>query len=538
MKKIAARAEIVSIEEAANRNGLTYDEMMESAGKRVSEELISIFRDVSGIRVLVLAGTGNNGGDGLAAAYHLKQAGAEVGVYLSKNRGNDDANFNRAVEIGCSIQSASQDSDLGELKELASRAEIIVDALLGTGFSLPLRGAARNILKTVGEALEKRNHRPFIAAVDCPSGMEVDTGETAQEILDADVTITFAAAKQGFFTRGAAFLGQLKVVDIGIPAGLEEMESINTVMPEKSDIKELIPERPLDAHKGTFGKLLVIAGSVNYPGAAALAADAAYRIGAGLVTLAVPGNIQALIAPRLWEATWLLLPHEVGVIHESAVDVIRGQLKDYDACIIGPGLGREPSTRHFLDQLLFENKHQKAQIGFLHGSAGVKGSVSDLPPSVLDADGLNLLAEMPGWAEKLPGNCVLTPHPGEMSRLTGLDIGEIQQERVGTARSFSKKWGVVVVLKGAFTVVAEPGGDAAVIPIATPALARAGSGDVLAGVIGGMLAQGVEPFEAALAGAYLHGTAGKISMEVTGNAAGVIATDITELLPSAINEIS
>ncbi|MBN1267131.1 MAG: NAD(P)H-hydrate dehydratase [Anaerolineales bacterium] len=538
MRKIATRNEIIGLENAANKDGLSFDQMMENAGRSTAEEIISIFQDLHGYRILILIGGGNNGGDGLVAGRYLKNDGADVILYLSHARKSTDQNYKKIIDLNCTINEASNDSDFSSLREEIGKADILVDALLGTGFSLPLKGTVEKMLKVVQDELVSLPEKPFIVAVDCPSGLDIDTGEVADAVVNADITVSFAVAKHGFFKLpGAAMIGQLKIVDIGIQPDVEELSKIDIGIPEVEDIRGWMPSRPLDAHKGTFGKLLVIAGSVNFPGAAALTAIGAYRSGAGLVTMAVPGNIQHLIAPQLPEATWLLLPHEMGVIQENSMDVLSEQISLYQACVIGPGIGKETSTRIFLERLLFESGNQKSKIGFVHDGMAEKLSGRALPPSVIDADALNLLAELENWEDQIPQDCVLTPHPGEMARLTKLSIEDIQQNRIGAAREFSRKWRSVVVLKGAFTVVAHPEGNTVIIPLATPALARAGSGDVLAGTIGSLMAQGMEPFQAAVNGAYLHGIAGKIAYEVIGNAAGVIASDIADLLPAAINEI-
>ncbi len=538
MKKIATHEEIIAIEKSADRNGLSYGQMMENAGKKTAEVVYEKFPDMDGYRVVVLVGPGNNGGDGLVAAYYLKEHGANVTCFLSSQRGKTDKNYARAIDSGLVLNVMESKDDQEALETSVASADIIVDALLGTGFGLPMRDPVSAVLKVVRSGLDECKDRPFIVAVDCPSGLEVDTGRAAVESIPADLTVSFAVAKHGFFKLpGAALIGKLVITDIGIPIELEELSKITVEMPEETDIKAIIPQRPLDAHKGTFGKLLVIAGSVNYPGAAALAAASAYRAGAGLVTLAVPGNIQQLIAPGLFEATWLLLPHEVGVIHESAVDVIKRNLNNFQAVIVGPGIGREPITRSFLQRLLLDGVDNRKTIGFLH--EGSKGELSGgtLPPTVIDADGLNLLSEMPEWSKKLPVNTVLTPHPGEMARLTGLPIAEIQADRIAIAQNFSNEWGAVLVLKGAFTVVAEPSGRTAVIPMATPVLATAGTGDVLTGVIGSLMAQGVDPYQAAVAGAYIHGTAGLLCHDVNSSSIGVTASEICDFLPFAISQL-
>jgi NAD(P)H-hydrate epimerase len=302
----------------------------------------------------------------------------------------------------------------------------------------------------------------------------------------------------------------------------------------------MLPARPINAHKGTFGRALLVAGSANFPGAALLAGSGAYRVGAGLVTLATPSVIQGMLVGQLPEATWILLPHEMGVIAEPAADVLIQELKNYQAVLFGPGFGQEQATRKFIQHLLGQAGpiRRSGRIGFATDDDPPEGEQPGaiMPPCVVDADGLKLLKQMDDWPNLLPQHSILTPHPGEMSILTDVPIDEIQSDRVAAARQWAEAWNHVVVLKGAFTVVADPDGRAAVIPFATPALATAGTGDVLAGAIVGLLVQGLEPFEAAVAGCWLHGRAGEIAADWNGSEASVIAGDIAEGLIAALAE--
>jgi NAD(P)H-hydrate epimerase len=289
----------------------------------------------------------------------------------------------------------------------------------------------------------------------------------------------------------------------------------------------------LDAHKGTFGKAMVVAGSVNYTGAAYLAAAAAGRVGAGLVTLAAPERLYPVLAAKLTEATYLLLPHAMGVLAPSAVQVLHSHVAGYSALLLGPGLGREKETVRFVHQLLgvATSEHGRA-IGFQRREEPPPRRV-DLPPLVVDADALNALSEAKEWWTALPPGTILTPHPGEMGRLMGSDARTVNRDRVAVAAAMAAEWNQVIVLKGAFTVVAAPDGRTTVIPFANPVLATAGTGDVLAGSIVGLLAQGSQPFDAAVCGAYLHGLAGEIVADRVGDA-GALAGDLLPALPQAI----
>ncbi len=559
MVKVVTVEQMRAIEKATDAAGVSYDEMMQRAGRAVAEVVKQILGEESaGKRVAVLVGPGNNGGDGLVAARILRQeTQAEVGCYLLKPRAEDDKVFVAARDAGVFIAVAADDQRWRVLKNLVGAADVVIDALLGTGARLPITGDMEKLLKNAATALERlpfgsaepqvpilwpaapappTPRRPMIVAVDCPSGLDCDTGALDPLTIPADFTVTFAAVKRGQLAfPGAAAVGELIVADIGTPPDLPELTAIPVEMATGHGVGGLLPPRPRDAHKGTFGRVVVLAGSVNYTGAAVLAAEAAYRVGAGLVTLAVPEAIQPVLAAHLREATWLLLPHDMGVLNADALEVLHEEVGEYDALLLGPGLGRAEPVAEFV-RGFFEGPEQakKGSIGFV-APARAEGSASRLEvrsPLVVDADGLNLLAEIERWWELLPEGTILTPHPGEMARLSGLDRQAIQADRLGVAAQKAGEWGCVVVLKGAFTVVADPGGRVVVVPFATDALATAGTGDVLAGCIAGLLAQHVPPFEAAVAGAYLHGLAGRLAAErITSRA--VVAGDVLAALPAA-----
>jgi NAD(P)H-hydrate epimerase len=348
-----------------------------------------------------------------------------------------------------------------------------------------------------------------------------------------------AAIKQGLLKFPAFDLvGELLVADIGLAEDLPSWAKVRHHVADPEMIGAFLPARPDDAHKGTFGTALIAAGSVNYTGAALLAGKAAYRAGAGLVTLAVPAPLHGALAGQFPEATWIILPHEMGVVSASASDVLAKNLDRATALLVGPGFGLEDATREFMESLLKGGASARKSAGRL-GLVREAGSKEEqktvaLPPMVVDADGLKLLAKIDGWPKLLPADSVLTPHPGEMAVLTGLEKAVIQQDRLGTARKYAAQWGHVVVLKGAFTVIAASDGRTSVIPVATAALARAGTGDVLAGIIVGLRAQGVEAYEAAVAGAWIHAQAGIAAADRLGNTASVLAGDVLEAIPDVL----
>jgi NAD(P)H-hydrate epimerase len=535
--KIVSVAQMRAIEQAADASGLTYDQMMQNAGQSVAQAVRERFGPLSGKRIALLIGSGNNGGDGLVAGYHLARDGAEIIAYLTKPREEADVNFKRLKDMGVLLASAREDQRGRVLMKMMETADVVIDAVLGTGFELPLKGTAKQVLARAKGALEKARPRPIVVAVDCPSGLDCDSGEVAPEVIAADLTVTLAAAKPGLFRfPGAQYTGEVVIGDIGLKPGFELLEQVKLEMAEGAMVGALLPPRPLNAHKGTFGTLMVVAGSVNYPGAAGLAGLGAYRVGAGLVVMAVPSVIQDLLAPALPEAVWLLLPHDLGVINEDAAEILADHLPRASAMVLGPGFGLEEVTEDFLAAFLGA-RHHVAHFGLLPEEAGPAGEEAGMPTMVVDADGLKLVARLEKWWDLLPKPSVLTPHPGEMALISGMAKDEIQADRVTAARSMAERWGHVVVLKGAFTVIAGPDGRATLIPVATPALARAGTGDVLAGAIGGLLAQGLEPYDAAVAGAYLHARAGQLVAEELGGTASVLAGEVAHALPDALIEV-
>jgi hydroxyethylthiazole kinase-like uncharacterized protein yjeF len=553
------------LEQRANEGGLSYAQMMESAGRLTAREILRVARrdreSLDGMRIVVLVGPGNNGGDGLVAAHHLSGMGALVSCYIWQREVADDANFRRIEADGLPVIWAEDDAGFEALRTLLAGANVVVDALLGVGVSRPIGGLLAEILQATRQALAEREEPaglvepvplspavpgPLVVAVDCPTGLDCDSGALDPAALPADLTVTFAYPKTGLLRfPGAEAVGEMAVADIGIPpelAGDVALELATAAM-----IRAWLPDRPRSAHKGTFGRALIVAGSVNYVGAAALAGAAAMRVGAGLVTMALPSPIQAAVAAQVAEVTYLLLPHDLGVIAAGAVPVLQGKMAGYEALLVGPGLTHESEAVAFVHALLgLHGRERKGRIGFVGSSPVEEAEQSSLPPLVIDADGLNALADAGEWWTALPPDTILTPHPGEMARLMGgsnirheagqTTVQEIQADREGTARRMAAHWSVVVVLKGAFTVVAAPDGRTVVLPFANPGLATAGSGDVLSGAIAGLRAQGVGAFEAAVSAAYLHGLAGELARADLGDM-GLVAGDLVGRLPLALRRV-
>ena len=591
--KLVNVEEMRRIERLTDARGQSYAAMMEKAGWSVTTLALTMQLMGSGNRVLVLVGPGNNGGDGLVAAHYLREVDCDLTLYVWKRDVKGDVNFSRLKRRrrGMAILWADNDPDFSKLRAEVRQTSLVIDALLGTGVTRPLEGQLAELLAVVKEELAIRNqaqtdaqaamsavaaliprfpltealgappmpsslwYSPWsgpqddlrharaqdyesddwadeadefdeelppwptvpVLAVDCPSGLNCDTGALDPAAIPATVTVTFAFPKWGHLQYpGAGACGLLGVVDIGVPADLTE--SLQVELVERAGAVALLPGRPQDAHKGTFGKALVVGGSSLYTGAPALSGSSASRTGAGLVTVAIPQELQPALAGVLLDLTWLPLRSEAGVLSpESAPQVLR-KAEGYDALLVGPGLTTD-----------------QAAVGFLHAllAPGALDGEKWRGRAIFDADALNILALSPGWPARLPPLSILTPHPGEMSRLTGLSIAEINANRIATARRFAEEWGHIVLLKGAHTVISHPDGRAAVLPFAEPALAKAGSGDVLAGVILAMLSQGLASFEAAVAGAYVHALCGTLMGQTVG-AASVTARDLVDGLGTAL----
>ena len=505
--KIVTVEEMRAIERQAAKAGLPSEVLMENAGLAVAQHTKAWLGSVLGRRFLVLAGPGNNGGDGLVAARHLQDWGASVTIYSPSPRADSDANLQlcRHREIDVLESGASLDS-------LLASTEVIIDAFFGTGSSRPLDGAFKQALMKVKEA-RTREKQLKVVALDLPSGLNADTGAVDDACVAADLTVTLGYPKHGLFIfPGAGMLGRLIIADIGIPPELANRVTTEVITREK--VRAILPQRPPDANKGTFGRVLVCGGSANYVGAVYLACEAALRVGAGLVTLATPRSLEPILASKLTEATYAPLPEsEPGVVAEDAVEALRPFLANADVLLLGCGLGQSEAALAFVKSLVRETTR--------------------LPSLILDADALNLLARIPQWWQRLPGDAILTPHPGEMSRLTGLPVAEIQSRRLDVARDSAMSWQKTIVLKGAGTIVAGPDGRTSLNPSINPGLASGGTGDVLAGATAGLAAQGLPPWDAAVAGVFLHSQAGEMARQEMGDA-GMLAGDLLRRLPAAI----
>jgi len=541
---------VAEMQAAERDSGVPLAQLMENAGLAVAQEAWLMLGELADRRILVLAGPGNNGGDALVAARHLKDWGADVTVALLKPRGEDDANLTALVEREVPIGGIEDDA---KTDEALAGAELIIDALLGTGNTRPIDGDLAALLDRLREARSRRLP-PRLLAVDLPTGLNADTGAVDPHCVAADQTVALGWSKVGLHTLpGAQYAGRVEVVDIGIPPTSGGQALRLTELMTAAWARSALPARPLDAHKGTFGSAMVVAGSPQYTGAAYLSCLGALRTGPGIVTLACARSIHPIIASKLSETTFEPLDDKEGYLSAEEASAVRRALsaRKYDALLIGPGLGQHGYVSAFLRALLpmlvATNRGSGSQEGQPYTrksapqSAAAAGPTStaqpDLRALVLDADALNNIAKVDRWWEMLKLPTVITPHPGELSRLSGQSTEEIQADRLGAARRCAAEWDVTLVLKGANTVVAAPDGRARLSPFANPGMATGGTGDVLAGAITGLIAQGVEPFDAASLGVYLHALAGDLVRRDLGDA-GMLAGDVAAALPRAIKELS
>ena len=489
--------------------------LMENAGRGATQFFLEQFKDAENKKIGVIAGRGNNGGDGFVIARYLAQKGISVTVYLLSERqkisGDAAANLELLPPLKVPVIEMP-DAESFSAHQTAMRHEAIwVDAILGTG----LKSDVKEFFKDMIDFINQSNKPVF--AVDIPSGLNSDTGQPCGACVRADATATFAFAKTGhFLLPGADYTGNLKIIDIGVPPHIANDVGPLQYLLTPDLIRTVSLPRPLDAHKGHTGHLLVIAGSTGKTGAAVMTAMSAMRAGVGLVTLGIPASLNPILEIHVTEAMTEPLPEtKEGVLGEASFNRIMALLSDKKCLAIGPGIGTNPETKMLVQRLLQESKK----------------------PMVIDADGLNCLIGRTEILKNFEKPIVLTPHPGEMSRLMGTTAAEVQKDRIKCARDFAEKFNVHVVLKGAGTVIAHPDGRAFINPTGNPGMASGGMGDVLTGVIAGFIAQGHSPELAAHAGVYLHGAAAD-SLAKNKGSFGYLATDVMNTLPEAIKRLS
>ncbi|MBY0357503.1 MAG: NAD(P)H-hydrate dehydratase [Candidatus Obscuribacterales bacterium] len=495
--------------------------LMETAGLAASRSAIDLFgledTESGPAKITVLCGGGNNGGDGLVVARHLHRVGFEVVVFIVDSKNPSPENLlNRQILENVGLEAHILKENDREMVEAAiEESSLVVDALLGTGIDRPVEGLYADLINLVNE-----NDCP-IFSIDLPSGINSDTGQVMSVAIEADATITFTSIKPGLLCHpGANFAGEIELVDIGLP--LPEILSAESYefLPElanpcfwlvtASDVTENLPFRPQDSHKGSFGQVLLVSGSRGMSGSSILAAHSTLRSGAGMAIVATPKSLLPSLPPE--EIIYRGLSEtDDGTISKMALKELETELEKAQVCIIGPGLSGNEETVSLVHELI-----KKIRI-----------------PTVIDADGLNALAQNPKVLADTEGGFIFTPHPKELSRLLDKSTKEIQADRIGSAQEAAKRFGAVIVLKGSNTIVATPDGDVYIITTGNSGMATAGSGDVLTGVIAGLLAQGMSLEGAALAGAYIHGAAGDLAADDLGED-GMIAGDISASVPEVM----
>lgn len=491
--------------------------LMENAGRGAFDFLKELFPDLESKRVSVLAGPGNNGGDGFVVARYLIQMGVKTEVFLfaPRQRISGDALSNlKLLEILVKVCPHGTLTDISDLEGLdridknLAQADLMVDALLGTGLTSDVRGFLKMAIDRVNALACK------VLSIDIPSGLNADTGFAQGTAIKAHATATFAFAKPGHFLfPGKTLTGRLKIVDIGIPPFIREKFKPGLKVVQHREVARLFPRREPDAHKGDFGHLLVIAGSTGKTGAAALTANGAMAMGAGLVTIGVPASLNPIMEIKVTEAMTFPLEESLeGHLSDSCFATLKTLAQQKNAMAIGPGLGTDPDTQTLVRRVITELTI----------------------PLVIDADGLNALAADPDILKKARSPIILTPHPGEMARLCHTTTDETQANRLKAATDFAANYGLILVLKGAPTIIALPGGKTYLCPTGNPGMATAGMGDVLTGMIAALAARGLPLDKAALAGVFIHGLAGDILADQY-RGPGFTASDMIRAIPAAIN---
>jgi NAD(P)H-hydrate epimerase len=489
--------------------------LMENAGRGTFEQMLRHFPDIRARKVVVIAGKGYNGGDGFVIARYLLNQNSAVKVFLlsAADKVNGDAalNLHAFRRMGGAIREIVDEKTWREALPEINSAGLIVDAIFGTGLVSEITGLAYLVIEDIN-----KSDIPVVA-VDVPSGLDATSGNVLGIAVRAHLTCTFGLAKRGLVIYpGLSFAGKLEIIDIGIPQSLVLNAGFQEHLLGEEDFYGKMPARAPESHKGTYGHAFIVAGSPGKTGAAAMAAQAAMRVGTGLVTIGVPEKLNPVLEMKVTEAMTEPLPDGGGgylgmISWQRIQEVLPGKT----VIAIGPGISDRQDTAQLVHTII----------------------ESVALPLVIDADGLNVLAHNPDILKKAKATVVLTPHPGEMARLMGITTQAVQADRIGTARKFSTAYGVIVVLKGARTVIAEPGGHVYINPTGNPGMASGGMGDVLTGMIAGFMAQGCDPLFCAQFAAFVHGRIGDMLASQQGNR-GIIATDIINEIPAVLQQFA
>lgn len=513
--KVITTQQMVELEElCAKQYSITQTELMENAGRGIAS-WIDRFTVCKGLpkEVLIVCGGGNNGGDGFVSARYLFDMGHKVSVAClikeSDLKGPAKKNYTKLKKIKkISIYKIYSQSQLEKADSLFGSSSLILDCILGTGVKGDVKGFPKQVIEFINSLSKK------VIAVDIPSGMDGDTGTGL--CIKAYATLTIGLPKIGLLKPGAEDrVGYLNIIDIGLPNELVNDVKSNIECIQHKDFSGLVPERPRSSHKGNFGHVLVLAGSPQYTGAAVLCALGALKIGAGLVTLGVPKSLQNVYQIKLTESMTLPLHEtEEGTLSEDAYPHIMKFIENVDSIALGPGISKHPSTIKLVRKII---------------SASHK-------PLVIDADGVNAIAEELLVLRKAKAPLILTPHPGEMARLLHTSVKSVQNDRWKIARELADKYGIVIVLKGVNSVIAENDKKIYINSSGNPGMASGGMGDVLTGIIAGLVAQGFSPIDSARLGVYIHGVSGDLAAQTKGEW-GILAGDLIENLPCVMNGI-
>jgi len=507
MRAVVTAAEMREMDRRTiNEVGISGLILMENAGIGILKLVTNAVKNMDSPRIFIICGKGNNGGDGMVVVRHLRNASHDVHAFLlgesGKLKGDALANYRMLSGMGVRVHEIK---DAAGLKKTPG-PDLIVDALLGTGVQGPVQGAMADVI-----AWMNAQGVPVIS-VDMPSGVDSDSGSIQGIAVRAAETGTMGEMKCGLvLPPGREMAGRVSVIDIGIPGIVKEKQNVRTWIPQKQDIGLRLPARPAAAHKGTFGKVAVLAGSTGMTGAAALSSRSVLMAGAGLVILGIPEGLNMILEQKLTEVITRPLPQtDTGSLSVTAAPVINELLEWADAAAVGPGLSDHPDTVQLLHDLI-----PRVSI-----------------PLVLDADGINAFEGQARLLEKRKSPWIITPHAGELARLTGYSIDQILADRISIARDCAARFHAVLVLKGSPTVIADPGGDIFLNPTGNSGMATAGSGDVLTGMIAGLLGQSVPYLDAALCGVYLHGLAGDLAAGETGQRS-MLASDAMDRIGDA-----
>ncbi|MFO7865568.1 MAG: NAD(P)H-hydrate dehydratase [Candidatus Aminicenantes bacterium] len=488
--------------------------LMENAGRGIAEAVEKRFPRIEEKSVLVVAGKGNNGGDGFVVARHLDNKGAFVRVILlaEKKDLDGDAGLNCGIadKMGIDIIEAATAEQWQAQQEIVAEADILIDAVFGTGLQKPAGGRYADVIDDINKA------KAFKVAVDIPSGMAADRFQIIGPTVKADLTVTMAAPKIAHvFPPAEEYVGELIVADISTPPFLFEEESPCLTMVEENMLLPYFSKREKNTHKGTYGHLFILSGSLGKTGAAAMSGKAALKMGAGLVTVGTPKSCVPIVARSMEELMTEPLPEtSEWTLSEEGLNKILFLLKGMDAVMIGPGLSVHESTSRLIKELL-----PRLDI-----------------PMVLDADALNIIADDIEILKELQAPAVLTPHPGEFARLIHSDTGDVVNNKIERVPDFARRFGVHVVLKGYRTLISDPDGHVFINPTGNPGMATGGSGDVLSGMLGAMIIQEEELQPAVTAGVYVHGMSGDIAAEKLGEKS-LLAGDIISFLPEAVKRL-